>query len=218
MKKVVPYFILTIFGFYWMCTLLYVSPKNYIKIELLEQEQLFTTFFFQKWGFFAPPPKYNDRLYFRFESKKDPTKSISFEVIEDLQKRKTRKAPFSSSEDILDYVISGTLHGISDGLYAVEQSMQYEEEVIDSLKNSGYSETEKIEKRKAYVQETSNFKTLKNYALFLAEKNNLKNISDYNLQVEIAQIDLPKFADRHQINQDSVATEKLIFRSDKIVL
>lgn len=67
MKKISLYLAVFVFTFYWFITLTFVSPKNYITIKLYEEEQFFNTFFFQKWSFFAPPPKHNDRLYFEFE-------------------------------------------------------------------------------------------------------------------------------------------------------
>ena len=70
MKKITFYAIFIVFILYWFFTLIFVSPKNFIKINLYEEEQIFNTFLFQKWGFFAPPPKYNDRLYYKFEKKK----------------------------------------------------------------------------------------------------------------------------------------------------
>lgn len=217
MKKIIFNFILTVFITYWICTLIYVSPKNYIKISLLEEEQVFNTFFFQKWGFFAPPPSYNDRLYFIFESKKDSTKTFSLEAIKNLQDRKSRKAPFNSSEDVLDYILSSTIHSITDGLYAVNQSIDYEEEVSDST-SSKLKKYDRIIRGKDYVQTTANFQTLKQYGVFLAKKNNVQNIEDFNLIIEIVQIDMPKFADRHKLGEKENITENLIFKSDKTPL
>ncbi|CAM1371446.1 hypothetical protein [Tenacibaculum xiamenense] len=214
-KTIVFKLIISVFAFYWLTTLLFVSPNNYIKISFLEHQETFDTFFFQKWGFFAPPPKHNDRLYFIFESKKDPKISYMFEVIEKLQERKSSKAPFNSSEDILDYVLSSTLHSISDGLFAVGQSLNYEDEVIDSIQNTL---DDRIRKGKEYTQSTANFETLKRYAYVVAKRNNIGNIHDYNLTIEITQLDMPKFAERQKLGNMKKQEEKLIFKSDKIAL
>ncbi|CAL2108435.1 conserved hypothetical protein [Tenacibaculum sp. 190524A02b] len=218
MKKTIVFkLIVAVFGFYWLATLLFVSPDNYIKIAFFDQQGTFDTFFFQKWGFFAPPPKYNDRLYFTFESKKDSTVSYTFEVIEKLQERKSSKAPFNSSEDILDYVLSSTLHNINDGLFAVNQTLNFEDEVVDSIQQKN-SIDDRIRKGKDYTQNSANFVTLKRYAKMVALRNNIKNIKDYNLTIEITQLDMPKFADRDLLGKEKRVREKLIFKSDKITL
>jgi len=180
----------------------------------MEGEETFNTFFFQKWGFFAPPPKYNDRLYYTFESKNDTTQYHTFEVMAPLQKRKSTKAPFNSSEDILDYVLSSTLHSISDGLYAVNESLSYQEDKIDSLKPT---KADRIEKGKLYTESTTNFQTLKNYAYLVAKKNGV-NTKDYRLIIEITQVEMPQFADRDLLNTEEEVIEKIVYKSDKIIL
>ncbi|CAM1343864.1 hypothetical protein [Tenacibaculum amylolyticum] len=212
MKKTLPYFIVGIFSIYWLCTIIYVSPNNYIKISLLKQEQAFDIFFFQKWGFFAPPPDYNDRLYYTFHSKKDSTKAYTFEVMETLQEKKSARAPFNSSEDILDYILSNTLNSISSGLVTINQKIEYDKKTpFDSLKNR----MNIIEREKNYVQSSNNFSTLKKYAEFVAKKNNL-NIKDYFLTIEIVQSNMPKFADRNELEAPKKSLDNLIFKSDKI--
>lgn len=212
MKKILPYFIVGIFSIYWLCTIIYVSPNNYIKISLLKQEQAFDVFFFQKWGFFAPPPDYNDRLYYTFHSKKDSTKIYTFEVMETLQEKKSSRAPFNSSEDILDYILSNTLNGVSSGLVSINQNINYEKKITpDSLKNK----VNILEREKSYVQSSNNFSTLKKYAELVAKRNNL-NLKDYYLTIEIIQLNMPKFADRNDLGSSEKSIESLIFKSDKI--
>jgi len=218
MKKITFYAIFIVFILYWFFTLIFVSPKNFIKINLYEEEQIFNTFLFQKWGFFAPPPKYNDRLYYKFEKKKDSTKFFLFEVMEPLQERKSKKAPFNSSEDILDYILSSTLYSISDGLIAINQSIDYEEELSDSIIDNNISLKNRITVGNNYIQTLPSFKTLKNYGLFIAKKNNVENINQYNLKVQIIQVEMPKFADRKKLFDKKSFKRKLVFETDKISL
>jgi hypothetical protein len=218
MRKSYFYIIIFIFSFYWVCTLIAVSPKNFIKINLYEQEQVFNALFYQKWGFFAPPPNYNDRLYFQFESKKDTTKLFLFEVMEDLQKRKSKKAPFNSSEDILDYILSSSLNNVTNGLITINNSIDYEKEISDTILSDIYVNEKMMIEGKKYVQALPSFKTLKNYALFIAKKNNIDNINDYYLTVQIIQLEMPKFADRLEIQNFEKYESKLVFKSDKIEL
>src|SRR5665213_3955688 len=58
---------LSVLAVYWLVTLLYVSPNNPIRVQFLPQLAFFERFFFQRWEFFAPPPMYNERIYFIFE-------------------------------------------------------------------------------------------------------------------------------------------------------
>ena len=217
MRKIRYYIVIFVFLFYWLSTFIFVSPNNFIKILLHEEEQLFTTFFFQKWGFFAPPPNYNDRLYYTFELKKDSTFSHTFEVMEPLQKRKSSNAPFNSSEDILDYILSTTVHSITDGLIAVNQSIDYEYEIKKTTDSITFDiDTLKFNRGKNYVQSTPNFQTLKRYAILVAKRHDIENLNDYYLTIDIIQSPMPKFADREKIGVIRPEIENLIFKSDKI--
>ncbi|MFC5045507.1 hypothetical protein [Aquimarina hainanensis] len=153
-------------------------------------------------------------MYYVFENKSDSTDTKTFEVIAPLQRMKTSKAPFNSAEDILDYVLSSSLHSVSDGLVAVNESLSYQqdvgemEEVTDEIR---------IEKGRIYTQTTTNFQTLKNYAVFVAAKNHI-DINNYYVRIEMTQIDMPKFADRNKLNSPTGHEESLVFKSDKFTI
>ncbi len=216
MRKTLSYTALVLFALYWGFTLLFVTPQNYISISFLEGEKVFNTFLYQKWGFFAPPPKYNDRLYYTFQNKHDTIKKYTFEVMAPLQHMKADNAPFNSGEDILDYVLSSTIHSINDGLIAVNEAIDYQIDTNKMKQNEG-NDHQKIERGKLFIQETSYFKTLKNYSRFIASKNNL-NIDDYFVTIEVAQIKMPKFADREELGKEDLRKESLLFKSDKFTL
>ncbi len=216
MRKILSYVVLIVFVFYWGFTLVFVSPNNYINISFLEGEKIFNTFLYQKWGFFAPPPKYNDRLYYTFQNKNDATKKYTFEVMAPLQHMKSDNAPFNSGEDILDYVLSSTMHSINDGLIAVNEAIDYQADV-NKIDKDQADDKEKIARGKRFIQETSYFKTLKNYSFFIAKTNRL-NIDDYYITIEMAQIKMPKFADRKELGKENLYNESLIFKSDQFTL
>jgi len=138
--------------------------------------------------------------------------------MEPLQERKSKKAPFNSSEDILDYILSSTLYSISDGLIAINQSIDYEEELSDSIIDNNISLKNRITVGNNYIQTLPSFKTLKNYGLFIAKKNNVENINQYNLKVQIIQVEMPKFADRKKLFDKKSFKRKLVFETDKISL
>ena len=214
MKKIHYILTITVFSIYWGFTLIFVAPDNYISISLLDYSELFNTFLYQKWGFFAPPPKSNDRLYYNFTSKKDSLSSYTFEVMQPITSIKTKKAPFNSKEDILDYVLSNTINTINDGLVHINQTTDFEEEV----EKNKVSFSDKIERGKKYVQTTASYKTIQKYAYFVAKKNNL-DAADFFIDIQITKLDLPKFADRYKLYSDNrEQIEKIIFQSDKFEL
>jgi hypothetical protein len=52
--------ILITFFMYWLLTFNYVMPNNYIRIEMIGPVNYFEKYFYQRWAFFAPPPKSNN--------------------------------------------------------------------------------------------------------------------------------------------------------------
>lgn len=211
MRYIYSYLTIFIFAAYWFITLIFVSPHNFIKISLVEGEEMFNMLLFQQWGFFAPPPKYNDRLYYTFKNKKDSSDIKVFEVIEPLQRIKSANAPFNSSENILDYVLSSTINSVSDGIFAINEVMDYQKEIDSTVK---VTDSIRFDKNKAYTQSTGNFQTLKNYSYLVADRNNI-NLKDYSIKIDIAQVRMPKFADRNASDSLNVLTESIIFSSDE---
>ncbi|MEW7277772.1 hypothetical protein ABW636_04175 [Aquimarina sp. 2201CG1-2-11] len=215
MKYVLYIPTILVFIVYWGFTGVFVAPDNYINISLLEESKVFNTFLFQKWGFFAPPPKSNDRLYYNFTSKNDCIKAYTFEVMEPLVKQKSRKAPFNSSEDLLDYVLSNTINSICDGLFLVNESIKD----IEEVEKISLTENQKIEKGKVYVQSTNEYKTLQNYAFYVATKNGL-DPDNFYVDIQMSKVDLPKFIDRQKLSMTDSLTinESIIFESDKFTI
>ncbi|WP_420385840.1 hypothetical protein [Roseivirga sp.] len=206
--------IILCFGLYWTTTIVFVSPDNYINVSLLKFKHKFETYFYQQWGFFAPPPKYNDRLYYYFISDLNNEYVLRYEVIEDLQVIKSKKAPFNSTEDILDYILSSSLHAVNDGLVAVKESLEYElnNGLIEALNDSVI-----IEEGRNFIQQIKSFETLFNYGQIVAKKNSVPK--DFNkVVIEISHVEMPKFYSRSELQRDSIKSEKVIFRSDTISL
>lgn len=97
---------------YVLVTLLYVSPSNPIRIRFDNALQEFEAWGFQKWTFFAPPPTGNDRLYFAFSPREGS--GSTYEVLEDIYRRKQEDHPFNERTEVVDYVVSGTASQITD--------------------------------------------------------------------------------------------------------
>ncbi|WP_396147937.1 hypothetical protein [Flavobacterium sp.] len=195
-----------LFLFYGIATVVFSTPDNYINISLIEYNEKFNTFFYQRWGFFAPPPQSNDRLYYVFEKKTNKAEIIVYEVIEPLLKQKCSKAPFNGNEDLVDYLISNSIYLITDGIRAVRESFEYDAK----LKNKKVDEFELTKKVNKVIETTKPFMTLLNYSKKVALNNKLE-YADYNVYLKITQKKIPKFIDRYKknLNED----EQLIFDS-----
>lgn len=191
--------VLGLFLFYSFFTVVFSTPDNFFNITLLKHKRLFNTFFYQNWGFFAPPPKSNDRLYFIFLNKNKSDKSYIFEAIEPILKEKHENAPFNGKSDLLDYLISNSINQIKD------QSL---------IINDNY----KIEKKRTNFQkylidnisETNPYKSIINYSRIIALKNKI-NWIDYEISFKITHIKINKFIDRNKINLKT--PEEIIFES-----
>jgi len=203
MKRLILIPFILIFFLYWGSTILFNLPDNYINLSLTKQSEQFNTFFFQKWSFFAPPPKFNDRLYYTFFSKKD---TLTFEVLEPLNLKKQISAPFNWNEDLLDYVISNSVNAVSDEVVEINQIMKN-----DTAKFSKMSDTIKSNYLIKQIQGIYCFQTLRNYAQFVANKNNLKT-PDYRVQIQISRSYIPNFSDRY--NFSTVNREEIFFKSE----
>lgn len=198
--------LLGLFLFYGIATLIFSSPDNFLNISLIEYNQKFNTFFYQRWGFFAPPPQSDDRLYYVFEKKINKNDVIVFEVIEPLLKQKINNAPFNGKEDLVDYLISNSIYLITDGIRTVRQTFEYDAK----LKNKVIDQLELTRKVNKVIEVTEPFKTLMNYSKKVALNNKLK-YSEYNVYLKISQKKIPKFIDRYKSRTNE--EEQLIFDS-----
>lgn len=198
-----------LFLFYFITTLIFSTPDNYINISLIEHTENFNSLFYQKWAFFAPPPQSNDRLYYIFEKKTNKSEIIIFEVVEPLLKEKINKAPFNSNEDLTDYLISNSLYLITDCIRMTRESFEYEAK----SKNKKIDEVELTKKVIEFIEKTKSYNTLLNYSKKVALNNNLKH-EDYFVYIKISQKKIPKFIDRY--NTNAKIEEQLIFDNSKI--
>lgn len=205
MKKILVFLILITFILYWSVTLIFTMPENFLSISLHKEGAVFNNLFSQKWSFFAPPPNFNDRIYYSFVSKKDSSVK-TYEIIEKVNQRKQDKAPFNWNEDLLDYVLSNSSIGVNEQIYEIQQYLKFEsdEQFPDST-------IEKITINS--IQNSYQFQTLVNYAKYVAKNNHL-NADDYLLRLRITKKNLPKFFERNLVTKKQV--EELIFQSDLI--
>lgn len=204
-----------LFVFYWALTFLYVSPDNFIKVKAHNSLEIFRICFEQKWNFFAPPPKSNDRLYYTFLDNQY-NEMGTYEVLQPLLTEKQRKKPWNTREDAIDYMINGSISNILD--FIIAQKDVYQQLYPDSTKIV-IEEKAKSAIIKIY-HKIPPFVTLVEYGKIVANKN--FTAEEYNkiesLKISIAQQQLPKFVDRANLTNGTILTEGLLLETPPISL
>jgi hypothetical protein len=216
MKTIFYALIASVFIGYWGITFIFTMPDNYINISLFRQGEIFQAFFFQRWGFFAPPPNYDERIYYSFHSRENG-KVQTFEIMRPLNLEKSAKAPFNSEADILDYIISNSVNGITEMMFEA-QELRKNERVANGVtinNDNDEIETDTVYIKKLYtaIQQSTHFLALRNYGRIIAQKHDL-NCNDYGLVISLSKKELPKF---HERNNPKEKPEEIFFRSDPIL-
>ncbi len=158
-RYIISTLVLGLFLFYSILTIVFVSPSNFLNISLTESGNTFCVFFNQKWEFFAPPPNFNDRIYYVFENKKIKNDNRIYEILNPILTEKADKAPFNVKADILDYLISNSYNNICDILIKSRKNKIYEYKKKNQIK----TESEIFLIVREDVKNSNSFKTLGNY-------------------------------------------------------
>ncbi len=208
MKFLRPFIYLAFTG-YWLATIVFTMPDNYISLQLYKQHRLFHAWLFQRWGFFAPPPNFDERLYYVFRDKQTQ-QTQTFEVLAPICEMKQAKAPFNWHEDIVDYLLSGSMTGIADELSEVQQDMRFKRQ----QEGKSASDTSGEHLLRQYIQQGTSFQTLKNYAGIVARRNQI-DTARHDVRLILSHVLLPKFADRYSTKP---RREEAYFISDYLTL
>jgi hypothetical protein len=172
----------------WGINLLISSPDNLIKHEL-DPIVVKLDCFSQNWSFFAPPQKYNVRLYYTFYDKNHKfLKEV--EVLKKMTKLKSDGAPFNSRLQAFDY----SLHGPIIEIYSIISKSEYnmKHTSMDSIPIKRY------ESLKSYYS----INVLKNYSKILLNQIDSKNIEYFKItltQIPIKKIKSKKLKDIESI-------------------
>lgn len=194
---------------YWAITFLFTMPDNFITLRLYRQQQVFHAWLFQRWGFFAPPPNFDERLYYEFRDKYTH-RTQTYEVLAPICEMKQAKAPFNWHEEIVDYLLSGSMSGIADELSELRQDMQYK----NSQSKEPVPDTTGDYHVRQYIQHGNGFHTLRNYAGIVARRNRI-DTARHEVRLILSHVLLPKFADRHT---QPPRREEAYFVSDYVTL
>lgn len=182
--------VLTIFFCYWFTTVFFNLPDNYIKLQHIALEKVFNSVFFQKWSFFAPPPKHNDRLYYAFHhnNKQD---TIVLEVAKPIVNAKRSKAPFNAQYEVIDYVLNNSMIQINDFLVDQRQNILFK--YPDSSEDEFTTPLMKFTwDNRDYIKAVQ---TLANYGEVIALKNNI-DLTKYRYRFYIVNESIPAFSER----------------------
>lgn len=217
MKKVkIAYAIFLIFAFcfYFFWVFIYNMPKNYVKVKYPGTHNVFGSYFFQQWGFFAPPPKEDYRLYYIFYDKNiNELKTI--EVLVPLWIEKRKKNPFNTYEEIIDYQLYGTLNYVT-----TFTSRKYKELEIDGISRDSLNH-EALEWFNN-SHHNSQVNTLVNYGKLVITQNEPSLKPSY-VKVKIGTIHFPTFSEYYfpdKVKADSMNSNKnrIAFESKLIKL
>ncbi len=200
--------VIVVFVTYWLLTGFFTLPDNYIKLKFNKGSDIFHAVLFQRWEFFAPPPEYNDYMYYIYSSEEKQDTMI-MEVVDYVCKSKSMAAPFNSKENIMEYILSNTVIGITDIMRNRRRIMEYEAE----RDGCEIDDEEILKATDEEIERSMYYETLVSYANVVAEKNNIPDDYD-DLEIMITRQDLPKFHQR--LDKDIQMEELLVFRSNPI--
>lgn len=193
MTKFFKILIAGIFLIYFAITLLYNSPNNYIKIKFEREIKIFDLFFNQRWGFFAPPPTFNNRLYYTFYDE-NQNEIATFEVLKPLAEQKRKARPFNERDEMIDYMINGSIIGISNQIPIIRDSKKISNPAFSTEKLNTLAINELTNNPDAF----SGYAILKNYAKEVAKNSLKKNYNDIRFfKIHITSIPIKKFTDRY---------------------
>lgn len=203
--------------FYFLITVLAVMPNNYFKITNKEFFDRFDQIFYQRWNFFAPPPKTNFRLYFEYKNADSKIIYRKLEVMKKLLKDKREKAPFNGYEEMMDYQLYGCVNIITTLLSDLTKQSQF----ISPDSTGTYHALYAIKKYNTEYSKGPELLSLKRYAKLCAENMSFYHkMTNPELRIIICVQDLPSFSSQFNFVKDdkNASHETLVFKSDFISL
>jgi hypothetical protein len=167
LSKIFEKIIFAVFLIYWGFNILLISPTNLLNYKIKNSE-INKKFLNQNWSFFAPPPKYNSRIYYTFYDK-NMQMMKTFEILEEISKKKRLQAPFNWNEQALDYCLQSS--------------------VIEIYIILNYQEPTDYKNRYEIVKNSAGFNTLYNYSKKINQKLDYK--FSY-VEISITEVQIPK--------------------------
>lgn len=215
MKKIITILLLGTVSIYFLITIIYSFPENYIKIKHKKTFAKFEYHFYQKWGFFAPPPKTNTQLFFTYRDVQNNKELFSIEILSELYKEKRRKV-FNTFEEIVDYQLVGCCTAITSFIHDDFENKKflYPDSSIQSLQKNA------MEDYNNYYLNFPFFKSLVNYSKIVLSKSKYKDlIASKQLEVKVTIVEIPikKFSEAMKNSKKSIKEEMMVAFNSKFV-
>lgn len=205
--RAIKYFLLIIFAFWWGLNFYFSFPKSSLPILYAHNlYQKWDDIFFQRWGFFAPPPDFDNRLYYVYTNKKDTSDIFIYEVFERLNKRKNQNYLFNDNLINLDYILHNLSSPIGDLLRENFQIYKHQK-FCDSIDDENQCYQLFVNQMKSEIYQLAEMKTLLKHSKLIAHKQSLTN---HKVRIILGAKELPKFYQRYK---DSVIREENVFFS-----
>jgi len=205
--RTIKYFLLIIFAFWWGLNFYFSFPKS--SLPILYAHTLYQNWdnvFYQRWGFFAPPPKFDNRLYYVYANTKDTADIFVYEVFEKLNKRKNQKYLYNDNLINLDYLLHNLSSPIGE-LLREDFEIYKHQKFCDSITNETECYQSFINQSKSEIYQLSQIRTLLKHSALIARKQGL---DDHKVRLIFGAKDLPRFYQRYQ---DSIVREDNVFFS-----
>jgi len=206
MKYLKYYMIILPFLFYWVITIFINFPETSVVIgENYSAYNIFTNVIYQKWAFFAPPPKSNERLHYIFlEPNGKGLKIHDFEIFKKFSDVIKDKYLFND----LYVNTTWTVFNYSE---LMNTNIHMEWEAYKAQHNCESDTCYKyfFQKYKPVILESDYMNFFLDHAKRLAQKAHLPD--NCKLVIEFSQADIPKYADRYKPNIKE--SEKITFTS-----
>ena len=197
---------LVIFSVYWLCTFLYVTPSNPVRIEYDTEMLIFASLFYQKWTFFAPPPQFNTNIYYTFTSTKNSELTRVFDVSSPILNSKRQTLPLNEGAEVLDYMIFGAVDSVSEAIHTGFKYNRFQ----------GFPQSDEDIIKSILTLETSkhpNIILLKRYGEIVASRNGI-NLEDYKMSVTATRTPLPTYSNKNlEVEDESYPKPELMFKT-----
>jgi len=207
--KMFQIIILGIFTVWWCSNFFFNLPDS--SLPIVQNFNLYKKWdglFYQRWGFFAPPPDYDDRLYYVYADLKDSTKVTAYEVFENIHIKRKKLYPFDDELSTLDYILHNLASPIGD-LIREGYDIHKIHHNCDSLEENSGCFQKYIGNARDDFNNSPNLTSLMKHAKIIA---GLKNIKNTKVQIILGAIELPKFKDRYK--KDLARKEYPFFKSN----
>jgi hypothetical protein len=172
---------------YWLATIAYVAPNNYLRAHLAGVFRALDPLLYQKWEFFAPPPTFNTTVY-ALAHLQNPQETLTWDLTSEIRRLKGRHAPFNATESAIDYVLSSAASDIVDQL---RDRMLLEKRAHPEAKQEEWLK-EALAKMREEEARNRSIVALRNYAAATVAKS-VPTERSGTVRLIITSLDIPKF-------------------------